>query len=545
MNDPRGRSQNLAYRHLGAVFFRRVEELGGQAFIKLQREGRFEEISWRTFGADVRDMMLGLDSLGLEKGDRVAILSRNRIEWLCADIACLTAGFPNVIISPGLSDGLVLKLLAHSRARAVFVEDSSGIQRLLNQKSKIPAVEHIFVMDPLDELPPIAIQFRELLKRGGEAGTDGFAAILDRVCSDDLATIVYTSGSTGQPKGVMKTQKNILSNYISPAGDIPLSKPEELTVLVLSLNHLLGRFGFHKSLVTGRRTAVVEATENDVDLETIRALSPTSVSLVPRVMEKIWEKILAYDGNRVRWEKIEKLHYQKKSPTPPTVELDGEHETLRVPLRESTRVLLGGRIKYLSYGGAPMPPTIIRFFELIGIPLLGGYGSTECGGVSLSGVGDNRPGSLGKPFPNVEVRIAHDGEILVRGPTVTPGYFEDSEATREVLDPDGWFHTGDLGTIDEDESLRIVGRKKDVFYCADGSNIYPGYIELLLENDPFIRQAVLLGDRRPFIAVLIVPDRARIAAELNLSETSLKNPEVEKMIGSRIQIINGFLEHYE
>jgi long-chain acyl-CoA synthetase len=192
-----------------------------------------------------------------------------------------------------------------------------------------------------------------------------------------------------------------------------------------------------------------------------------------------------------------------------------------------------------------MLPRIMRFFELIGIPLIGSYGSTECGGVTLCGIGENRPGSLGKPFPNVEIRIAEDSEILVRGPTVTPGYFKNPEATREALDEDGWFHSGDLGVLDDDGSLRIIGRKRDVFYCADGSNIYPGLIELLLENEPFIRQAVLLGDHRPFIAALIVPDRQKIAAALERAEASLSDDDVRAALWRPIERINERLEHYE
>jgi long-chain acyl-CoA synthetase len=187
----------------------------------------------------------------------------------------------------------------------------------------------------------------------------------------------------------------------------------------------------------------------------------------------------------------------------------------------------------------------MRFFELIDIPLLGSYGSTECGGVTLSGVGETKPGSLGKPFPNVEIRIADDGEILVRGPTVTPGYFENPEITAEAIDADGWYHTGDLGRIDADGCLYVVGRKKDVFYCSDGSNIYPAYIELLLENDPTIRQAILLGDRRPFMAALIVPERKKIAADLSQSESFLTDADIEAVIYPRLEQINSRLEEVE
>jgi long-chain acyl-CoA synthetase len=187
----------------------------------------------------------------------------------------------------------------------------------------------------------------------------------------------------------------------------------------------------------------------------------------------------------------------------------------------------------------------MRFFDLIGIPLIGSYGSTECGGVTLSGIGDTKPGSLGKPFPNCELRIAEDGELLVRGPTVTPGYFENPEATREAIDAEGWFHTGDLGTIDANGCLFITGRKKDIFNCADGSNIYPGFIELLLENDSFVRQAILLGDRRPFIAALIVPERTKIAEELHKEESALTESEIATALQSRIDQLNARLEQFE
>jgi len=290
---------------------------------------------------------------------------------------------------------------------------------------------------------------------------------------------------------------------------------------------------------------VLEATELEVDLESIQSLSPTSMTLVPRVMEKIWAAILAEHDNQRQWDELERLdrHKAERSYLSP-----GEVkrvEELKGLLREAVKGALGGRIKYVTYGGAAMPPRIMRFFELIGIPLLGSYGSTECGGVTLSGIGETKPGNLGKPFANIELSIADDGEILVRGPTVTPGYFQNPEATREVLDADGWFHTGDLGAIEPDGSLRIVGRKKDIFYCPDGSNIYPSFIELQLENNPFIRQAVLLGDRRPFIAALVVADTEKIAAELKKDKASLGEREVEEALWSHLRRINERLEDIE
>lgn len=531
-------------RHLGELFFQRAALLGDRTFIKLQRRGRFGEISWRDFGAKVRETILGLYALGVRPGERIMILSENRLEWLCADMATLAGGLPNVVISPRLSDSMVLKLLGHSGTRAIFVEDAAGVGRILNLKGQLSLLAHIIVFDQSGGSFPDTLTFDQLLARGRQGRGDRLGEILQSVHENDLATIMYTSGSTGEPKGVMKTQRNLLSN-ISSGAPIAQSKPDELVALILSMNHLLGRFGFHKSAATGRTMAVVEATELEVDLQTIAALSPTSMTLVPRVMERVWAKLLAEGENRRNWEELEALEARAGEKSALASADRDRIERLTSGLRDSVKRALGGRMKYITYSGAPMAPRILRFFQLIGVPLLGSYGSTECGGVTLSGLGEERPGSLGKPFGNIEIKIAGDGEILVRGPTVTPGYFHNEEATREVLEADGWYHTGDLGSIDPDGSLRIHGRKKDVFYCSDGSNIYPSYIEVALENDPFIRQAVLLGDHRPFIAALLVPETEKIGASLNKSPSSLQPDEIERALWSRVEWINEGLGEFE
>ena len=530
-------------RHIGEIFFQRVAELGARTFLKLQRADRFEDISWRDFGALVRNLLLALYSLGLHAGEPIAIVGENSLEWLCADLATLAGGFPNVVIAPALSDGLLLKILRHSACRAAFVQDSTGVGRLLNLQAHLPALAHVLVLGEHTASLPGAFGFTDLIETGKRADTSRVREILESVSAIDLATIMYTSGSTGEPKGVMRTQENLLSN-ITNGGAIVVSKPEETTVIVLSLNHLLGRFGFLKSAVTGRTTAIVEAAELELDLSVIQSLNATAMTVVPRVMEKIWLGLLDQGDNRQLWQDLEALDGEQSAGG------GGDPESLRfkelkIALGHAVRTSLGGRIKYISYSGAAMPPRIMRFFEIIGIPLIGSYGSTECGGITLCGIGENRPGNLGKPFANVEVRIADDSEILVRGPTVTPGYFKNPAATSEALDEDGWFHTGDLGALEDDGSLRIIGRKKDVFNCIDGSNIYPGFIELQLENEPFIRQAVLVGDRRPFVAALIVPERRRIAMAAAKEESSLSEDDVMTALATAVDRVNHRLEHYE
>jgi long-chain acyl-CoA synthetase len=541
--------QNPPYtkdRHLGAIFFRRVAELGDRTFVKLQRNERFEEISWRDFGAMVQKVLLALYAIGLAPGERVAIVGENSLQWLCADLATLAGGLPNAIVSPTLSDVMLLRILGHSRCRAAFVQNPTGVGRLLNLKSQLPALSHIVVMEGegAESNLPNTLSFAQLVERGARVEAARLFEILESVHGNDLATIMYTSGSTGEPKGVIRTQDNLLSN-ISNGGAIVRAAPEELFIIVLSLNHLFGRFGFLKSAVTGRTTAIIEATELELNVKLLERLAGTSLAVVPRVMERIWQSMLEEDGNGELWEQLETLDRKKTE----RAQLDGDEsrqfDELKATLKNVVQKSLGGRIKYMSYAGAAMPPRIMRFFELIGIPLIGSYGSTECGGVTLSGIGDTKPGSLGKPFPNCELHIAEDGELLVRGPTVTPGYFENPDATREAIDPEGWFHTGDLGTIDADGCLFITGRKKDIFNCSDGSNIYPGYIELLLENEPFVRQAILLGDRRPFIAALIVPERKKIAGELHKEESALTESEIATALQSRIDQLNARLEQFE
>ena len=540
MSDP---TRQLPGRHIGQIFFQRAAELGPRTFIKLQDGERFQDVSWEDFAALVRNTLLGLVAIGLSSGETVAIIGENSLTWLAADLATLSGGFTNVVLAPMLSDLMILKVLGHAECRAAFVQDSVGVGRLLNLKGQLPALTHIITMQETDARLPFTHSFSELLERGRSVDQERFTTILEAVHPNDMATIMYTSGSTGEPKGVIRTQDNLLAN-ITNGGAIKVSAPEELTVNVLSLNHLFGRFGFLKSAVTGRTTALIEAAETNVDLNIIRRLSPTGLALVPRVMEKIWDNLLGQGGNGALWEELEMLD-QKRSGAPLSAGENQRLEAIRNSLNANVRQTLGGRIKYLTYAGAAMPPRIMRFFELIGIPLIGSYGSTECGGVTLCGIGENRPGNLGRPFANVQIRIAEDGEILVHGPTVSPGYFKNPEATREAFDEAGWYYTGDLGAIDGEGSLRVTGRKKDVFNCSDGSNIYPGFIELQLENEPFISQAVLLGDRRPFVAALIVPARQRIAEALRRDIANLSEREIESALWSQIARVNGRLEVYE
>jgi long-chain acyl-CoA synthetase len=525
------------------MFFQRVAELGERPFVRWREGDDLKELTWRDFGARVRRLMIALRRRGLVPGDTVAMIGNNSVEWLCADLATLAAGFPNVIVQPGLSDRMLVKLLAHAGCRAAFVKDITAVGRLLNLRGQLPALRDICVMEEEGSSLPDTVSFQQLIGCANSPDDRQVWEMLEAVHPNDLATIMYTSGSSGEPKGVMRTQNNLLAN-ITNGGAIRVSGPEDVLVIVLSLNHLFGRFGFLKSAVIGRTVALVEATELAVDLNAVQALAGTAIGIVPRVLERLFNAMLDRDSNRRDWQELEALDERRSCGALDEAGQKRFNE-LRDRVSQSVRAALGGRIRYISYSAAAMPPRVMRFFEQVGIPLIGSYGLTECGGVTVCGVGEHRPGNLGKPFANVELRIGEDGEILVRGPTVTPGYFKDPEATRQALDANGWFHTGDLGVVEADGSLRIVGRKKDVFNCADGSNIYPGFIELQLESETFIKQAILLGDRRPFVAALVVPDRDRIAAALGRAPGTLSAEEISAVLWTAIGRVNGRLEDHE
>ena len=297
-------------RHVGQIFFQRAAELGGRTFIKLQTGESFEEISWREFGILVGQVLLGLCAVGITPGETVAIVGENCLPWLAADLATLAGGFPNVVLAPSLSDGMFVKVVGHAQCRAAFVQNAAVARRLVNLQRQLPALQQLIVMDDSGAGIVGALNFRQLLERG--AGADGLAARLQAVQANDLATIMYTSGSTGEPKGVMRSQDNLLAN-ITNGGPITVSAPDELSVNILSLNHLFGRFGFLKSAVTGRTTALIEAADTKVDLPVIEQLSPTGLALVPRIMERIWQRLLAQDDNQECWRNLERLDDKRLS----------------------------------------------------------------------------------------------------------------------------------------------------------------------------------------------------------------------------------------
>jgi long-chain acyl-CoA synthetase len=502
---PRGTLVELLYES--------AERLGdATAFLRQGAGGEWAPVSHRRFLAEVQALGLALESLGLARGDRIAILSENRYEWALADFASLCLGAPDVPIYPTLPANQIRYVLADSETRAIFVSTAEQLEKVREIRAELPALEHVIAFDPVAGDGGV-LELDELLERGrGLLNPETERGFRERARSaqpDDLATLIYTSGTTGEPKGVMLTHNNIHSNTRAVDRVLEIGTTD-VALSFLPLSHIFERMVDYYLFSKGCAIAHVKLLENvAVGFQEVR---PTIAAGAPRVYDKIYNKVMSATGLKqkiVRWARAVGMRWgeAKLAGTAPGAGTALQHRLADKLVFSKLRARTGGRIRYFISGSAPLNPEVALFFYAAGLPILEGYGLTETSPVTnVNTATELRLGTVGKPIPGTEIRIAEDGEILVRGPQVMKGYYKKPEETAAVLEPDGWFHTGDIGEIDADGYLRITDRKKDLIVTAGGKNIAPQPIENLAKTNPFVGEAVLLGDRRPFPVLLVVPN---------------------------------------
>jgi long-chain acyl-CoA synthetase len=463
----------------------------------------------------VRRVALGLASLGVGAGDRVAILSENRPEWSITDLAILSLRAVNVPIYTTQAVEQVRYILEDSGARVLFVSGRKVFKHALPGIEGVEALETLVFFDE-DAAPEIeqAITLAELERRGAEEdakGLETFTQLLNAVRPDDLATIIYTSGTTGEPKGVMLTHHNFVANILAISNVLPILT-SDIALSVLPLSHIFERTVFYVFCYNG--VSVYYSASFDQVGEHLKEVRPTIMTAVPRLFEKVYHKIVkkgmsagGYKTQLFAWAlRVGERHAalkDKRERVPPLLEIE---QMLASRLVFSKwRAGIGGRLRFFVSGGAPISPHLSYAFWAAGIPILQGYGMTETCIVSANRPEDNRVGSVGLPFPGIDVKIAADGEILVRGENVMRGYYNHPEATADVMS-DGWFHTGDVGRLDEGGHLYITDRKKDLFKLSNGKYVAPQLLESLILQSEFVNQVVVLGAGRKQPAALIVPD---------------------------------------
>ena len=454
----------------------------------------------------VRRGSAALRELGLKRGDRAAILSENRIEWPLADFSCLTAGVIDVPIYSTLTPHQVRYIVEDSQASLVFVSDRAQLEKAREALQDVGRDVHLVVFDSEVDEPGI-LAWGDFLALGDGEDVEGFRRSALEAEPGDVATLIYTSGTTGDPKGVMLTHGNLSSNVWAARQVLPVG-PSDASLSFLPLSHVLQRMVDYLFFSSG---CVTSHCSIDAVSQELRRVRPTAVVSVPRLYEKVYQRVTGgagIKGRLARWAASVGAEWLAKQEAGEVV---SGSLSLRYRLADrlvfrKIRAGIGGRLRYFVSGGAPLSPDINRFFHAAGVRILEGYGLTETSPVTNVNTLDHwRIGTVGRPVPGTEIRIAEDGEILIRGPQVMKGYYGLPEKTAEVLAPDGWFATGDIGEISEDGFLRITDRKKDLIKTSGGKYVAPQPIENRLKKNPFIDQAVVVGEARKFCSVLVVP----------------------------------------
>ena len=511
-----GGPRNSAPGTLNRLFFDAVQKYDKPDALQVKAGGQFRPITHRVLAERVRRTALGLRALGINPGDRVAILSENRPEWAIADYGCLTAGIADVAIYPNLPPDQIAYILRDSGSSGIFVSTAAQAEKVREIRGQCPALKVVIGFDAT-RAQDTDLTMTELEAKGAAAETaDSIAAYrraAELVRPDDLATLIYTSGTTGEPKGVMLTHDNIYSNVMAGAAQVPFAG-DDTCLSFLPLSHIFERMaGHYLMLHTGTSIAYAESIDTvPIDMQLVK---PTIVLSVPRLYEKMYARVLenALAGGAVKkriffWARnvADRWATERLAGKEPGAVLGMQYGLAQRLVFSKLKARTGNRLRYFVSGGAPLAPEINKFFYAAGLVILEGYGLTETSPViAVNTPAAFRIGTVGKPVPGVEVMIASDGEICTRGPHVMKGYYNKPHETAEAIDVQGWFHTGDIGEL-QDGFLRITDRKKDIIATAGGKKIAPQPIENKVKTNKYVSQAVMIGDKRKFPILLIVPN---------------------------------------
>jgi long-chain acyl-CoA synthetase len=533
------------------------------AAMKYKRDGKWVDTTVDEFRDTVRYFATGLNLLGLKEGDRVAILSENRPEWAMADFAILASAAVTVPVYPTLLGWQIEYILNDSGSVAVICSNEEQLKKVAGVRDHCPHIHNVIVCDPPPTLPPGVLTWAQVVESGRKADDAAARARFDEVrakpATGDVATLVYTSGTTGNPKGAMLTHGNIASNVQATCSVLPVPQGS-VGLSILPLSHILQRAADYTFFYRGGTIAYAENVLKVGD--NLREVRPDVFAAVPRLFEKMRTTILDSVATQpASKQKIFKWALGIAEQRLP-YRLEGKSMPFGLKLKSVIadklvfrKILdrLGGRVRFVISGGAPLSPELAAFFIGAGLEIYEGYGLTETSPViAINTPSHRRVGTVGKAIPGVEVKIAEDGEILSRGPHIMKGYWNNDDATRQAIDPDGWFHTGDIGEVDSEGFLKITDRKKDIIINAYGKNIAPQPLEGLLKSSPYIGTPVLIGDRRKYLVALLVPnfdklerDASALGVQFSSRADLIGNEKVLKIFQGEIDRFNTNLDRQE
>jgi long-chain acyl-CoA synthetase len=546
--------------------FHSAEKSPDRPVLRLCQGDAFADVSGRTLLSRVRDLSVGFGELGLAAGDRVAVIAESRPEWCVTDLAVLTAGGVTVPVYPTLTSAQVRDLLHDCGARVAVASDRAQVEKVSAIRAQLPVLTRIVVMNADGRpWPEHAMTLADVASRGHQrlisspAAGRAFAERVAAIDPDALATIIYTSGTGGEPKGVMLSHDNLLCNVRAAIRVLGVTA-DDVALSFLPLSHAFERMVVYTYLYAGATVAFAESPATLArDMVKVR---PTLMTAVPRVFEKLYAHIheTVADAPAIRraifrWaiavglRRSDIVHHGQRVDRLLALQDRLADRLVFRQIREAT----GGQLRVLISGSAPLPRSIAEFFDALGLTIIEGYGLTEASPVlTVNPIDRPKFGTVGRALPGVELRIADDGEILARGSNIMLGYYNGPEATRAVLEPDGWLHTGDIGTIDREGYLTITDRKKDLLVTSSGKHVAPQPIENELRRHPLIAEAVLIGDRRKFIAALLVPDfpalERRLAALNRLGgtpEALVARADVVALFQGAVDAVNATLAPFE
>ncbi len=481
----------------------------------------YQSITYGQLGEEVRRVFAGFAALGVQRGDRVAIISESRPEWLIAEFAAMALGAIWVPMFPTLMPAEIAFIVNDCGAKALLVSNNLQFGKAKKLVTDCPTLETIVVFNSESEVRSTkvgsdrvkVVHFQKL----PSSEALNFEAEAKKTSVGDIVTIIYTSGTTGSPKGVMLSHRNVMSNMEGALAAIPPLTEKDIALSFLPLCHAFEHIAAHFFFYRGMTVAFAESSETVAD--NLLEIRPTIMTGVPRFYERVYTRIMRIrkelsPARRSIFDWALRVGEQcgmafEGKPVPFWAKL--QRPLADVLVLKKVRARTGGRIRFFVSGAAALSPEVGRAFATFGLPIIEGYGLTEAAPVlSANPYTKLKWGTVGKPLPNVEIKLAEDGEILARGPNIMQGYYNQPDATRDVIDMDGWLHTGDVGAIDSEGYLKITDRKKHIFVSTGGKNISPARIESLLGESRFIDQIMLVGDKRPFCTALIVPDVAAL-----------------------------------
>ncbi len=544
----------MKYNTISKMFLNTVEQFAHNHILYYKCKNEWIGLTGKDIEVTVNDISFALKSIGIDAGNKIAILSNNSPRWAMTDYGIICSGAATVSVYPTLIDKQVEYILKDSGSKVAFVEDKEQFDKVNNVWSNCPDLDLVVVMDDSDQSDDKrVINFKEMLDKGTEyAKTYGktLKELVEDANPEDLLTLIYTSGTTGTPKGVMLTHQNLVSNMLDILDKISITSKDTL-LSFLPLSHVFERMSGHFTAFSkGAKIYYAESIETVP--QNMTEVKPTLMISVPRLYDKMYAKVL--DGiksapsikQKLFWwalgvgTKVSTLKLAKNSiPFMLNKKFGLANKLVFSKIKEK----VGGRLRFFVSGGAPLSKEVAEFFSAANITILEGYGLTETSPILTANTEEEiRFGTVGKAMSSVDIKIADDGEILAKGPNIMKGYYKSPEATKEVIDKDGWFHTGDIGEFDEEGFLKITDRKKNILITSGGKNVAPAPIENSILNSVYIDQIIIIGDKRKFLSALVVPAFESVVKYLESKDISLTDNNAIIEHSAARELINSEIE---